>query len=211
MREAEMNSRIRVLNASPGSFAFDILLDKSPAIAQVAYGQLSDYVTLSPERHQVRILPAGVHWPESEILDDHLAKLRPGYDYTLIAVGEMEDLQLVLLEDITQVPGLDRAKVRFFHASPDAPAVDVGMTGEPALFRQVPFTQATPIVEVETGTVDLEVRRAGHPDVTIATLPEYTLVAERLYTFVALGLLDGQPPFTIKPIVVPVRRCVPAG
>ncbi len=205
-QQAPDSARVRILHASPSTPTVDIQLDGSPAIAHLPYGQVSDYVELSADRHAMRAFATGsIDWRDLA-LDTHLAKLAPRQEYTVAVVGEPKALQAVVLHDSVQVPGLGRAHIRLLHASPDAPALDVVARGGRALFDLVSFTQVTPFRELDTGTYTLEVRRSHHPEV-IARLTEYPLSGDHLYTLVALGLLDGQPALTIMPLVQAVRRC----
>lgn len=209
MQGTKAFSRVRIMHASPDSEPLDIYIDDAPAAAHIAYGQLTDYALIAADRHHVTGFPAGTKGPQNMIINAHLVKLTPGHDYTVVAIGERQDLQARLMDDLTQAPNWERAKVRILHASPDAPAVDISAKGGPTLFNQVGFTDVTPFKEVDAGLISLEVRRTHHPDL-IATLPEYTLTGGNLYTFAALGLLEGQPSFTIIPLVATFERCTPA-
>jgi len=214
MQVSVVHPRVRALNASPDAPAMDVYIDDSLRFPNVAFGQITEYVSVWPERHQLRILPAGSHWPEETLVDEKLESLRSGLDYTVAIVGEAKDLRPLLIEDSTplpvagreRLPVATRAKVRFLHASPDAPALDVGVTGNPALFLQVAFTEVTPYRELESGTYDVHLRRAGH-DTPVATLPHYSLAGGYRYTLVALGLVDGQPRFQIMPVVDAFEVC----
>jgi len=214
MQVSVVHPRVRALHTSPGAPALDVYIDDSLRFPNVGFAQLTEYVSLWPERHRLRILRAGSHWPEDTLLDERIESLRSGLDYTLAIVGEAQDMHTLLVEDSSplpvegreRVPVATRAKVRFLHASPDAPAVDVGVTGNPALFLQVAFAQVTPFRELESGTYDVQVRRAGH-DATVATLPQYTFAGGNRYTLIALGLVDGQPAFRIMPAVDAFELC----
>lgn len=208
MQETDMDARMSVLHASPGAPTLDIYFDGCLAIEGLPYGALSELVVMPADRHRLDVFAAGVRRPEAVLLDSDLALLKPGWEYTLAIVGEPDQMQATLLGDTTPVPGVGRAWVRVLHASPDAPAVDVGIASGPVLFRQVAFTQTTPFVEVATGPVDLEMRRAGHTEV-VARLAGYPLSGDNRYTFVAAGYLDREPGFTVMSLAEPVRRCEP--
>ncbi len=214
MQVSVVHPRVRVLNTSPDAPPLDVYIDDSLRFPNVAYAQLTGYISLWPERHRLKILPAGAHSPESTLVEARLESLRSGLDYTVAIVGETSDLHTLLIEDSTplpvegreQVPVATRAKVRFLHASPDAPAVDVGVTGNPALFLQVAFAQVTPFKELESGTYDIHIRRAGH-DAPVATLPQFAIAGGNRYTLVALGLTGGQPHFRVLPLVDAFEVC----
>ena len=77
------------------------------------------------------------------------------------------------------------------HTGPDAPAVDIAVTGGPVLFSNVSFRQATGYPQVAPGTYDLEVRAAGTTTVALA-VPGVTLRSGTNYTVFAAGLLSNK-------------------
>ena len=83
-----------------------------------------------------------------------------------------------------------QARVMAIHASPDAPAVDVAVTGGPVLFANKAFQQYTAFTPVDAGTYNLEVRPAGSGTVVLA-LPGIALQAGKIYTVFAKGFLSG--------------------
>jgi len=203
-----------VLHAAPDAPALDVHIDDSLRVPNLGYGKISDYVSLFPERHRLRIFPTGTRRPEDVLVDDGLERLRSGLDFTIAATGSLQDLRAVMFVDSAPLPvegrerrlAPGRTQLRVLHLSPDAPAIDVGVTGNPALFLQVGFTEATPFKELESGTYDIQVRRAGH-DAIIATLRQYAVAGGCRYTLAALGLVDGQPAFQVMPLVDAVEVC----
>lgn len=208
MQESVVHPRVRILHAVPGAPPIDVYIGESQLVASLAYGRLSDYVSLLPGRHRLRVWPGGGHDPGDALVDDTLERLRSGLDYTIVALGEVPDVRALKFEDSTQppvqgregVPAAEVAKVRIVHASPDAPALDVGVPGNPGLFLQVAFGEATDWRQLEHGTYDIELRRAGH-DASVARLPRYDIAGGNRYTLVALGRLDRPPALTIKSVV----------
>ena len=87
--------------------------------------------------------------------------------------------------------GRGYARAMFVHASPDAPAVDIGVTGVAApVFPNKSFKDFTPFTPLPAGTYNLEVRPAGSRDVVLP-LPGIKLEAGKIYTVFAKGLLGG--------------------
>ncbi len=203
------HARVRALHTSPDAPTVDLFVDGTLAVPNLAFGQVSDYLALSPGSHRLRIFPAGTGGQGSEVLNASLEDLGAGQDYTAVVLDRLEHVHALMLHDSTEAPAAGRAKVRAVHASPDAPAVDVAIAGGAVLLRNVAFRHATPFHEVDSGMVDLEVRPSGHTE-TIMVLPDYTLADGSLYTFVALGLLSGQPAFMIMPLVQAIEMQLPA-
>ena len=121
-------------------------------------------------------------------------------DYTVVAVGEIADIEPLVLVDNNSAPAAGKAHVRFVHASPDAPAVDIGVTGGPVLFSNVPFKGVGDYLPVGAGTYDLEVRIAGTETVALS-VPGLTLNEGTVYTVFATGLAGGEPSLTAVPSV----------
>lgn len=209
MRQVHGNPRMRVLHASPDAPPLDLRVAGEGTVLTVAYGQVSDYLPLSPGGHRVRAFPTGAPGPGGELFVTVLPELEPGRDYTLLLLGRLASLHPSLILDSTPPPGPDRARVRILHASADAPPLDVGIADDPLWRPNVSFGQVTQWAEVPAGTVDVVLRRAGS-DQVLATLSYYTLNPGRLYTFAVLGLVAGTPGFMVMPLVEEVEMRLPA-
>lgn len=203
----QRNARVRALHTSPDAPAVDIYVDGAMAITGLSFGEFSDYAELPAGMRNVQVKPAGAGPGGQSVIDVDL-ELTGGQDYTVAAVGMLANIQPVVLLDSTAAPGPNMAKVRVFHASPDAPAVDVGVPGGPTLFQNLSFKEVTPFQAVDAGTVDLEVRPAGSMQ-SVMSIPDVSLQGGSLYTFVALGMLRGTPSFRVMPIVDTARMRMP--
>ena len=96
---------------------------------------------------------------------------------------------LVLTDDLT-APASGKAHVRFVHLSPNAPAVDIAVTGGAVVFPNNSFKGSTAFAPLDAGTYDLEVRVAGTNTVALP-LPGIVLEAGKIYTVFAKGFLGG--------------------
>ncbi len=76
------------------------------------------------------------------------------------------------------------------HLSPNAPAVDIAVTGGPVVFANRTFKQSTAFTPLDAATYNLEVRLAGTTTVALP-LPGVTLQAGKIYTVFAKGLVGG--------------------
>ena len=87
----------------------------------------------------------------------------------------------------------DNATVRFVHAIPDAPAVDIktDTPDGPAVFSGAAFKDITDYKVVPPGAYTFVVTAAGDTESAVVTFQEATLDAGGIYTIVALGTLDG--------------------
>ena len=124
--------------------------------------------------------------------------LDAGTDYTVVAVGQLASIEPLVLVDNNSAPAAGKAHVRFVHASPDAPAVDIAVTGGPVLFANVPFKGVGDYLPVDAGTYDLEARVAGTETVALS-VPGVSLAEGGVYTIFAMGLVEGEPALTAVP------------
>jgi hypothetical protein len=117
-----------------------------------------------------------------------------------------------VFEDNNAAPAAGKAHVRVIHASPDAPAVDVAVAGGPVLFSSLAFPNAAGPSPVDAGTYDLEVRAAGTTTAALE-VPGVQAQAGKIYTVLAVGLLEGEPALEALPIVndpAPVVEAAPS-
>jgi hypothetical protein len=111
-------------------------------------------------------------------------------NYSVFAVDSVSKISAVVVADDLTAPASGKAHVRFIHLSPNAPAVDVAVTGGAVVFGNKSFKDATAFTPLDAGTYNLEVRVAGTTTVALP-LPGITLEAGKIYTVFAKGFLGG--------------------
>jgi hypothetical protein len=186
---AEDGAKIRVIHASPDAPAVDIWVNGERAITDLAFPEGTDYVDLPAGEYRIQVTPAGAG-ADSVVIDATLT-LGAGRAYTAMAVGEVAEIDALVLNDDSGVPADGQAHVRVVHASPDAPAVDIAVTGGDVLLSNLEFKEASPYTPVPAGSYDLDVRVAG-TDTVALQLEDVNLQAGMVYTVVAVGFAgDG--------------------
>ena len=180
---------VRVLHASPNAPAVDVYANGQPILQNISFQQLSDYLQIPAGQYRIDIFPAG---NTTQRVVSKTVTVKPNMYYTVAAAGNLENIMLLPIVDNPRVPS-NKAKVRFWHLSPDAPAVDIAVHGGEPLFRNVRFKQATDYLELEPTTANLEVRLAGTNNIAL-TIPNVTLRPGEPYTAVATGYAQGIPP-----------------
>jgi hypothetical protein len=181
-------AQVRVIHASPDAPAVDVRVDGGLAFGDVAYTEVTDYAPLAPDTYDVTVTPAGADGPV--VIDASLA-LAEDTSYTVLAVDVLKSIEpLVLVDDRATAP--NSARVRFVHASPDAPAVDIALAGGDVLVPDAAFRDASGYLSIPPGTYDLEVRLAG-TDSVVLPLDGITLTGGRVYTAAVVGLVGGTP------------------
>lgn len=184
---AQTPAMVRVVHMSPGAPNVDVAVDGQRAFANLAFKAATEYAPVPAGRHNVRVTPANQAQPV--VIDANL-DLRASGQYTVVATGEGTAIQSLVLDD-NNAPPAGQAKVRFVHASPDAPAVDIAAQGGPVLFRNVAFRGVGDYADVPAGTYTIEVRPAGQ-QTAVLTVPNVGLSAGQNVTIFAAGKVADQ-------------------
>ncbi len=200
-------ARVRVVHASPDAPAVDVWVNGAVAFSNAPFKGITDYAALEPGSYNVQVSPTGATEP---IVIDANLDLATKTDYTVVAVGMLENIEPLVLMDNNSAPAAGKAHVRFVHASPDAPAVDIAVAnGGPVLFSNVAFKGTGDYLPVEAGTYDLEARLAGSDTVALS-VPGVMLEEGTVYTIFAMGLASGEPALTAVPSVDASYDAMPA-
>ncbi|MFN5033666.1 MAG: DUF4397 domain-containing protein, partial [Bacteroidota bacterium] len=118
--------------------------------------------------------------------------------YSVFAYNQLASIGAIVVEDNLTVPATGQSHIRFFHLSPNAPAVTVGTlsgaTFTPVFANRSFETQATAsanqnFTPVPAGTYTFDVQANG---ASVLTLPGIVLQAGKIYTVFAKGLVGGQ-------------------
>lgn len=179
-------ARVMAVHASPDAPAVDLLVDNVVAGSGLAYPNNTAYLSVASGTRNVKVRVAGT---TTTVIDANLP-VAGGVNYSVFATGPVAALQPLVLTDDLTTPASGKAHVRFVHLSPDAPAVDVAVTGGPVLFPNQAFRGYTAFTPVDAATYDLEVRLAGTTTVALA-VPGVTLQAGKIYTVFAKGFAGG--------------------
>ena len=189
---------VRVAHASPDAPSVEVCVDGGVAFQDAPFGAVTGYAALPSGEHFVEVFPAYSGCAGTAVISATL-DLAPFGDYTVVATDFLADITPVVLVDNNSEPEEGNAHVRFFHASPDAPAVDIAVVDGPILFENIAFQEVGDYLPVPGDTAyDLEVLLTG-TDTVVLTIPGLYLVAGEVYTVFALGTVD---PFTLYALPV---------
>jgi hypothetical protein len=191
MNAAPENARIRVVHASPDAPDVDICANGTAAFTDAGFPSATQYATVEEGTYQIRVVGAGGGCEGGGVIDAALP-LPADSATTVVALNLLMDIEPLVLEDDNSAPTMGMAKVRFVHASPDAPTVDITLTDGTPLFDNVSFKEVGNYIEAPAGTLDLEVRDESGTTVVL-TLEDVTLEPGTVYTVYAIGLLTGEP------------------
>ncbi len=183
---------VRIAHFAPDAPAVDVLLDGEQILSELNYGEITPYLEVAPGSYQVTITAAGD--PGTVVFDDAVT-IEPAFQ-TIAAIGELGagTFRPEILIDAGS------ALVRLFHASPDAPAVDVLADGEP-LFQNIAFEESTNYLAVPAGSYSLAVTPAGDPE-TVVVEVDVDLELDTAYTANAIGYLEPPAGLESRPLTV---------
>jgi hypothetical protein len=134
-------SRVKAVNAVPGSSPYNFRSDGALVFASVPYQANSDYVSSASGARVLRLEPANVPGSTAATLS---ATLQPASDHTIVAMGTVASPRLIVFTDDNTAPATGQARVRFANVRADGVAVDVRRTGA---------TAATTVAAVAAGAV----------------------------------------------------------
>jgi hypothetical protein len=200
---AQTGARVRVVHASPDAPAVDVWVNDGAAFTNAPFQGITDYASLDVGTYNIKVVPAGA--TEPVVIEADLSL--EAQDYTVVAVGLLENIEPLVLVDNNSDPAAGKAHVRFVHASPDAPAVDIAVKGGPVLFSNIAFKEIGDYLPVDAGTYDLEVRLAG-TDTVALDVPGLALADGTVYTVFAMGLAGGEPTLMAVPSADAMRSAM---
>jgi hypothetical protein len=192
-------TQVRVVHALPGTQAVDVFVDGARVLPGLAFGVAAPYINLPAGVHEFTVVPVGAV-PPTAILTTGL-DMAPGQPYTVMMIGAPPAPPAALvLPDARFTPIGGPARVRFVHASPNTPPLDVAVVGGTGLAAGLGFGEATPYVELPAATLSLEFRVAG-TDTVAFVIPDTVLAVGTIYTFAAIGLAGATPPLGPLPLI----------
>ena len=203
----DVNSKanVRVVHAVSDAPAVDVIANNALTLFDgISYPDVTAYVAVDAGDYTIDVVVDGAE--DTVAIDDAAISVKSGMFYTAFANSDLASIGLDLVVDVPR-PIATAAKVRIFHASPDASTVDIYVTLDGNIsavgptFPGVPFT--TPIL-TETGYVELAagdyvvtVTGAGSKDAAIET-GNLSLEVNKVYTAIAIdGLMADDGPTLI--------------
>lgn len=196
--QAADEARVRVIHASPDAPAVDVYANGARVLTDVPFKTSSGYLAVPAGSYTFEVYPTGADPDETAAVLTIAADLATGTDYTVVALDSVAQIKNRVFVDDNAAPAAGKAHVNVIHAGPDAPRVDVAVTGGPVLVSDLGFGSKAGPLPVGAASYDLEVRVAGTTTVALP-LPGVELDAGVIYTFVATGYLGDEPALAVVP------------
>lgn len=195
-KEKKEEARVLVTHASPDAPGVDLLVDnKKVNSAALTFPNNTGYLTVNAGTRNIKVNAAGT---STTVINADIPFTKDK-NYSLFAFNQVASIGAILVEDNLTAPASGKAHIRFFHLSPGAPAVTVGVLNGSTftgVFTNRSFeTQATAAANaaftpVDAGTYNFDVRVAG-TTTSVLPLNGIVLQAGKIYTVFARGIVGN--------------------
>lgn len=182
---AQTEAFVRVAHLSPDAPNVDVWVDGARVLQDVPFETFSAYLEVPSGDRRVQVTPTGASSP---MVIDATLSLTAGTYYTVAATGLLSSIGAAVLVDDPETTQ-NGAKIRFVHAGPDAPNVDITLPDGTILFADVAFNEAEGFLTTPGGSYDLQVRVAGTDNVVLS-FDNVTLEDGTIYSVFATGLVS---------------------
>jgi hypothetical protein len=178
------NANVKVIHASPDAPGVDLFVDGTVAKSNLMFPENTGYLTVAAGSRNVKVNVTGT---STSVINATLP-LSENTSYSVFAIDVVSKLTTLVIVDNLTAPAAGNAHVRFIHLSPNAPAVDIAVTGGAVVWSKKSFKEYSDFTPLPAGTYNLEVRIAGTTTVVLP-LPGITLESGKIYTVFAKGLV----------------------
>ncbi|MGD8869104.1 MAG: DUF4397 domain-containing protein [Gemmatimonadales bacterium] len=199
------NPTVYALHGGPDAPAVDIFAGDTELVADLSFAGLSGTVQVPPGAYTLDFFPAtpGSDRPGGDPAASFFTpNLNAGERYLAIASGFLspdaageQAFNLVAFRDAFELSDAANSRIQAVHASPDAPAVDIGTvngggTIEAVVFENLVYPAGKPDAGVSVPVADLTLGVAPTGDANpVATFDVTTLAGLRAFA-VAIGALN---------------------
>lgn len=183
----------RFIHASPDAGNIDVLLNGALLAQNFAFTK-DTAVAVYPGITSFLISKTG----SSTSLINTNFSLSPEKAYSIFAIDNVSSIKATVTEDNFVLPPSDSVKVRFFHLSPNAGAIDAAFTNTTDTLKslnrsfndQESSSSKQAFVQFKAGTYKLDVFPTG-TSVSLVTVPSVSLTGGNVYTLFLKGNNGG--------------------
>lgn len=176
--------QLRFVHAIPGASAIDVYVNELLTVANLNYGEATQYIIAPAEELRIMATQTGVTTPLWQ------QSFTPGVDkaYTLVASSFLEPVAFSLFEDILDPLPLGKARLTAIHAIPNSDPVDVLLADGREVLLQVAYNQPSGTLDVPTFPYAIVVvPSGGTPEDALVTIDPLPLNSGTSYMLVVHG------------------------
>ena len=198
-------SRVRFLHAVPGAPAVDVYLDGALVMSALSFGEVTPHLKVTGGDHQVALRVSGSAADATPLIEVAVP-LVPSLAFIVVVQGTPQALEAALYEDVLDPidPGL--ARLTAINAIADAPPLDLLTAEGGPLLQGVSYGTQFGTVNIGAGARNLVLVPAGGAvESAIVSIGDVSMVSGTLYTFVALGTLEGDTAPSALVLATPIN------
>ncbi|MGB8337913.1 MAG: DUF4397 domain-containing protein [Burkholderiales bacterium] len=160
-------ANLRVMHASPDAGAVDVLLDDKKILTGFAYKSAIAFDQVDAGARNIKVNATGV----TTSLINTTQNLAQGRYYTVIAANTASAAVPLVVDDDNSAPPAGSLRLRFVHAAPAAPAVDIyiskpsddiTLASAPPAIENASFKTISPALDITAGVYIIRVTSAGN-------------------------------------------------
>lgn len=145
----EDGSLVRVFHAVPNAAAVDVYVNDSLVFQNINYRQFTQYIPITAGDYVITLYATNTTAPALVSVD---LSIPSGGIFTVVATGNLDDLQLLVLDDMASDEMMDDySQIRMVHVAPNAPAVTVLIDMMPFV-EDISFREMTPYASIPSGS-----------------------------------------------------------
>jgi hypothetical protein len=175
---------VSIYHESPNAPELDVFVDGRP-VNRLEFTDYTGYLNFYTGDRNFKINPFNA----SNTLVDTVYNFVDGGFYSLFIVNNVSKAETLIVRDSASVPSEGKAKVRFIHLSPDAPALDVTEGEDTPLFSAQAFKDPSEFVEITTEVESFAVKATGTTD-PLVSAKDLSLLPGRFYTIIVRGFAN---------------------
>jgi hypothetical protein len=192
-------SQVLLVPLSPDAAAVDFSINDQVLATTVGYSTTVGtvtytlpYYTVAPGTTKIEYNITGTETPYASVS----TPIENDQAYSTFLIDSASRIKLALVKDNVTEPTPGKVKLRFFHFSPNAGALDVAKSGGAVLFTNRSFNDQTnaalqEYIEVDPGLYQFVFRATGTTTPALYTTSSLNLLPDRVYTLAARGSIGG--------------------
>jgi len=181
-------SYLSVTNIYPTSGTFNFYLNNNKVnngSSALPFGATVPYIQIAPGEYSAKTTTES----STESLLTKKISVEKDKVYSLFIIDKGNNMDYLQVTDDTQVPGADKAMLRFINLSPDAGSLNLGIKDGLAIGTDRAYKSAGNFLEVEAKTYTFEIKDKVSGELK-AELKDIVIKAGSVYTIIARGLLN---------------------
>lgn len=182
MRNFDENySLVRMLHAVPGLETVDIYLNQDPFFYNMRFTNFSPYVYVPKGKYLMQVFPRD---KKTNPIFEQEIEIDGGKLLTVALIGERDQLEILPIEEDTEIPEGNQSKVRLVNLVPDG--LYINMYFDDDIFvSESNFRSISPYELIDPGTYRVEIELVENNQL-IRKL-RITINPSRIYTIYAIG------------------------